>query len=496
MEAPRHPGQQSAVDVPAAPEVHTDSDAEPDHPRGPGARSRFGLLGLRAVKQRLRRVDLEELAYRLYRAILRWELRLFLRRNPQLVVVAVTGSMGKTTTKSAVASVLGQRWRVRAHPGNYNSHIGVPLAAFGLEDPGPSTDVGAWARVLKQALRQATARSSVDILVLELGALRPGHIARFSYLKPHIGVVTAIRPVHLTGFGSVENITREKMALAGYSRLALLNADDVRVMAESARLDHLNVRTFGIDKGEYRVVPEQLHWPEGHAASLRMPGGTVAIQSRLVGRHTLPAVAAAAAVGDLLGLTPGEIKAGLESMQPAPGRMHVLRGAADSLLIDDSYNANVDAVVAALDVLYAVPGTSRIAVLGDMGGPPSVIPSTHERVGRHCAGLDHLVTIGGQARELLAPAALAAGLMPERVRSFSNPYEAGRYARQLLGPGAVALIKGSQSGVLAEEATAIMLADPHDRDQLVRQSPWWLGVKRKAFGALVEDRADVPPRAT
>jgi UDP-N-acetylmuramoyl-tripeptide--D-alanyl-D-alanine ligase len=449
---------------------------------------------VQSALRRVRRIDTDAVLHRVIAAVLAGQLRLFLRRNPGVIVVAVTGSVGKTTTKLAVASVLGQRMRVRAHPGNYNTDIGVPMTAFDLESPEDMRNPRRWMSLIVEGQRRAMAPAPYDVLVVELGASRVGGISRFSYLKPDIGIVTAIRPNHLSGFGSIENVAREKMALAAFSRRALLNADDERVMSGAASLRPARCSTFGIEHGDYQMIPGRLAWPTGYAGSVVLcDDARFAVQSRFVARYTLPALAAAAAVGDLLGLAPEEIRAGLEAARPVAGRMNVLRGLRESVIIDDSYNASAHSVLAALEALRAAPGTAKIAVLGDINGMASTLSDNHTMVGGRCADLDHLVTIGGLARELLVPAAIAAGLPMDRIHSFSNPYEAGWYTRQILAPGTVVLVKGSQSGVLAEEATALLLADPRDRTLLVRQSAWWQTVKRQTYGRLAEG---CPPDAS
>jgi UDP-N-acetylmuramoyl-tripeptide--D-alanyl-D-alanine ligase len=419
--------------------------------------------------------------HRLIASALNWQLRRFLRRHPDVTVVAVTGSLGKTTTKITIAAVLGKSLRVRAHPGNYNTDVGVPLSAFGLTSPGDVRQLGKWSQVLLQAERRVWAPSPCDVLVLELGADSVGEIGRFAYLEPDVGIVTAIKPCHLEGFGSMDNIAREKMLLARFSRIALLNADDDRVMSEHATLTN-RCYTFGADGGECRMIPGELDWPAGYGGRVQLRDASIPVRTRFVGRHTLPAVAAAAAVGDLLGLGPEEISAGIDAVRPVSGRMNLLRGINGSFVIDDSYNASPDSVTAALATLFHAPASCRIAILGDMNELGGYARDAHELVGEHCARLDHLVTIGPLARELLAPAAIRAGVPPDRVQSFDSPYRAGWYARDLVRPGTVILIKGSQNGVLAEEATAQLIADPRDRALLVRQSASWQDTKLRIFG--------------
>ena len=189
---------------------------------------------------------------------------------------------------------------------------------------------------------------------------------------------------------------------------------------------------------------------------------------------------AATAVANLLGLSADRVTKSLQAITPVAGRMQILAGTQGSIVIDDTYNASPIAVKAALDVLYGADAQQRVAILGSMNELGDDSRALHQEVGTYCdpAKLNLLVTIGKDAEQYLAPAAQQHGCM---VKSFANPAQAGQYALSQLQSGAVILAKGSQNRVFAEEALKPLLANPAQARKLVRQSDYWLGVKRRQF---------------
>ncbi|HUC86837.1 MAG TPA: Mur ligase family protein [Candidatus Saccharimonadales bacterium] len=399
----------------------------------------------------------------------------------RLKVVAITGSVGKTSTKLAVATVLGQKYRVQVQRGNFNSEIGLPLAIFELDVPAALSNPLAWLRIMSQIDKKLAGDYPYDVLVLELGVDEPGDMARYlRYLTPDIGIVTAIAAAHLEQLGSLTAIAREKMALARASRAVLLNAEDKRVMTEAGSLGK-PIQTYGVAAGE-------VHWEHVRrakdltlAGSLILNDGEITVQTTAIGKHNLAPLAAAAAVGEELGLTSTEIAAGVEAITPFAGRMQVLAGADGSTIIDDTYNAAPTAVLAALQTLTELPGR-HIAILGSMNELGAQSEHEHREVGAAAAKkVDLLVTVGTEAGSYIAAGAAAAGLPAEQIHAFRSPYKAGEYVRSKLGAGDIVLAKGSQNGVFAEEAVALLLANPADKAKLVRQNPAWQQRKRAQF---------------
>ncbi|HVQ44271.1 MAG TPA: Mur ligase family protein [Candidatus Saccharimonadia bacterium] len=378
-----------------------------------------------------------------------------------LTVVAVAGSVGKTTTKQAIATVLSEKYQVLVHPGNYNSELGLPLSVFELTVPASLLNPFAWIWRLVQAGRRVR-NYPYQVLVLELATDHPGEIPRYlRYLTPDIGVLTALTPEHMENFpGGLDEVAAEEMALAGASKILVLNDDAVPQKYQDQYLgDHPSVLKYG-----HKI------------------GGNHPSNPQILGDHMRLALDAAALVARQLKLTPHQIQAGIERVRPVSGRMNPLPGINGTVIIDDTYNSSPEAIVAALTALASYPASGRrIAILGSMNEMGSASPRYHEEAGVAAAGVDLLVTIGALANTYLGPAAVNAGLDPTRWKPADSPYVAGAFLGLLLQPGDVVLAKGSQNGVFAEEAVKLLLADPADAAHLVRQSPAWLRTKRAQF---------------
>lgn len=352
-------------------------------------------------------------------------------------VVAVTGSVGKTTTKEMVAAVLGTRLKALKSPGNYNTDVGLPLT---LLDLSPA--------------HQAVA--------LEMGMRGPGEIRYLARLaRPQVGVVTLIGETHVELLGSVENIARAKGELVEElppDGVAILNADDPwqRGMAADTRA---RVVWYGLGEGA-QVTAADIE-PRGAAGvsfTLRAPGlaeGEAAVRLPLPGRHHVADALAAAAVGLVLGLTLEEVRRGLERVEPAAMRSLILP-LGGFTVIDDTYNASPASMKAALASLREVATGRRVAVLGDMLELGGHAGAGHREVGRAVAAaeVDVLVTVGERAREIGA-GATEAGLPGGHAHHCDGTGEAVERLRGLLHPGDTVLVKGSRGMRMEEVVQAL-----------------------------------------
>lgn len=413
----------------------------------------------------------------------------FKKHKPVLVVV--TGSVGKTSTKNAIATVLSEKLRVRAHNENHNMDISVPPALLGVKFPDEVHSVGAWLAVLKAMKLRIKEPKDVDVIVQELGTDKPGEIPYFSrYLRPDIAVVTAVSDEHMMHFGSLDDVAKEELSVAAYSSLTVINHDDIDArFAPYAATNKID--TYGLgEQAEYRLVLERANPLDGRMGKLITPEwGELPISAQLVGDHALKAVAAAACVATKLGLSSEEIAVGISKIRPAKGRMNVLRGLEGSTIIDDTYNSSPLAVKGALAALYEIETPQRIAVLGSMNELGMTSAASHEEIGNFCdpAKLEWVVTIGEEAGTYLAPAAEKRGC---QVRSFKTPYQAGGFVHSILKTGAVVLVKGSQNGVFAEETVKDLLHSIDDEEQLVRQDEYWMKIKENQFSAFTDTVAE------
>ncbi len=430
--------------------------------------------------------DMKAMFRRLVRPLLEHQVKRLIKAK-RLKVVAVAGAVGKTTTKLTIAAVLQQKYRVLVHPGNFNAEIGLPLAVFNLDVPVIIINPFAWLWRLVQMEQLIHGDYPYDVLVLELGTDKPGEIPHFmTYLRPDIGVVTAVAPEHMENFANLDAVAAEELALAAGSAQVVVNQDDVAGKYRQRHLpSHLHHHTYGLagapDYGFKVTSTDPTMGTLGHfVRSGHAKPHQVSVA--LYGDHSARAVAAAYAVGDLLDLTTAELEAGLADIKPVSGRMNPLSGLNGSILIDDTYNSSPDAAQAALTVLGATKATGRrIAVMGSMNELGQDNPRYHAEVGAACAGLDLLVTVGELANRHLGPAAIAAGLDERSWKPADSPYAAGEFLKLLLKEGDVVLIKGSQNGVFCEETVKLLLADPNDAAYLVRQSPVWQRRKAEQF---------------
>ncbi len=350
------------------------------------------------------------------------------RRRLNLRVIGVTGSVGKTTTKELIAAVLGTRYRTFKSEGNYNNEIGLPLMLLKLTE-------------------------AHERAVLEMGFYQPGEIAFLCDLaRPHVGVVNNVYAVHLERAGSIENIARGKAELVealppAPEGVAVLNYDDPLVLAMHSRT-RARVLTYGLD-------PAADVWADG-IESLGLAGihfhlhyrrETLHVRVPLLGRHSVHTALRAVAVGLSEGLTWQEIVEGLQAIGATQLRLVAVTGPHGSLILDDTYNASPESVIAALNLLNDLEGR-RVAVLGDMLELGSYEEMGHRLVGRRAGDVaDLLVTVGPRAR-LIAQEAREVGMAPDAVVELEDSAQALELLRRVIQRGDVILLKGSRGARL------------------------------------------------
>ncbi len=350
-------------------------------------------------------------------------------------VVGITGSVGKTSTKEMTAAVLRRRFRTLWSRASYNNEIGLPLTLLHLDE-------------------------GHEAVVLEMGAYVPGDIAALCDIAhPHVGVVTMVGVSHLERMGTVERIWQAKSELVQAlpeDGVAVLNWDDERVrrMAEVTRA---RVFTYGLS-------PEADLWADG-VESLGLEGirftlhrGRDVVPVRLpwLGQHSVHTALRAAAVGLVFGMEWEDILAGLADTD-VQLRIVVVPGIRDTRIIDDTYNASPESVLAALNLLADLNGR-RVAILGDMLELGSYEEVGHRRVGARAAKVvQRLITVGPRAR-WIAEEAVAAGMSPEHVAAVDSVEEAVAQAEAWLEPGDVVLVKASRAMALERVVNALRAA--------------------------------------
>ena len=357
-------------------------------------------------------------------------------------VVGITGSVGKTSAKEAIAAVLGERRRVYRSPGSYNNEIGLPLSILEADE-------------------------NVEVLVLEMGgAYAHGEIMQLAGIaQPRVGVVTNVHPVHLERMGSIEAIAETKSELVDAipeGGVVILNGDDSRVRAMASRA-HGRVVTYGLGPDNtIRATDVESDGLKGTSFWLHVNGERYHIKVPLVGAHGLQIALVALTAGYVFGMHIAEMLVGLRN----PGvqvRLLFVLGPGGSQIIDDTYNASTPSVLAALDVLRDVPASRRIGVLGEMRELGSVSEQEHRVVGKRAGDLvDLLYTYGDLAKPLAESAASVPreGRQPVEVRSFRVDQRDALIEdlRAELRSGDVVLMKGAR-GLEMENIVAAVRTD-------------------------------------
>lgn len=407
----------------------------------------------------------------------------YFKKHPDVKLVVVVGSVGKTSTKIAIGTVLNEKYRIRLHEGNHNAELSAPLAILGVEFPKDIRKLTQWMAVFKAVRSRIKQPSDVDVIVQELGTDGIGQIPHFgTYLNPDIAVVTAVSDEHMEFFKTLDAVAAEELAAANFSKTALINRDDI-AGTYAAAITNPSINTYGTsDIAEYHFMTDDFTFADGFSGSFIAPEFSEPITAtvHVVGEHSIRAAVAAGAVGAKLGLSSTEIAAGIEKIVPVSGRMNILRGVEGVVIIDDTYNSSPAAAAQALRALYQMNVAQKVVVLGSMNELGDTSAQAHESIGMLCdpTQLDHVITVGEEAEKYLAPAARAKGC---HVVCFRNALEAGAYAHKVLAPEAAILFKGSQGGIYLEEAIKIVLHATSDEEKLVRQSQAWLRKKQRFF---------------
>ena len=426
------------------------------------------------------------------KSILKNLLRFFAKRiikkyNPQ--VIGITGSIGKTGAKDAVAAVLAGKFRVRKSQGNYNTEIGMPLSILGKKSPHRS--IFGWLGVVWQAFSLLLWRHSnyPEILVLEMGADKSKDIYELlKIVTPDVGIITAVALVHTQNFGSIEAVAKEKGRLfksIEKDGWIIVNNDDEMVasLAENCKAQKISYAINNTQNSDIKALEYNISYsneePTGLAGiSFKMAAnGAVSpvILKGILGKHQIYSSLAAMAVARIYNINIVEAAENLRLIKHPPGRMRILEGIKHTVLIDDSYNSSPRALEAALATLSDMQADGRkFAVLGDMLELGSISEAEHRRLGKMVfdLGFDVLITSGELARDFVR-GAQEAGMSQDNVFSFSNSQEARLFVQSRIKEGDLVLIKGSQGSRMEIIVKEIMAHPQMAEELLVRQGQEW-----------------------
>ncbi len=415
--------------------------------------------------------------------IIKLEAKALLART-QPKIIAITGNVGKTSAKDAIFEVLKGKVHARKSEKSFNSEIGVPLSILGLENAWSNPFL--WGKnIIDGLLLVLHPGNYPKVLVLEMGVDRPGDMDRLtSWIKPDVVVLTRLPevPVHVEYFDSPEAVQKEKLKLVAALKpegVFVYNQDDPLIVkaVEGVRQQSIGFSRYSMSP--FMVTGDVILYDHGVAIGTEFTLSHLHEQVSMkvlgsLGIQHAYSFAAAAAVGSLFGVTLSEAETALRGHTPPQGRMRLVPGLKETLIIDDTYNASPVAVERALQTLKELKGVKRkIAVLGDMMELGEFSIREHERIGgvvKECADL--LMTIGVRSRGY-AKGALEAGMSEKKILQYDDSARAGRELQNLIKAGDVILVKASQS-IRAERVVEEIMAEPEKAAELlVRQSEAW-----------------------
>ena len=350
------------------------------------------------------------------------DLAVWYKNRFDIPVVAITGSVGKTTTKDMIAAVLSEKYTVLKTEGNKNNDIGLPMTMLRLG-------------------------KEHEIAVVELGINHPGEMDFLSGIaQPHVVVMTNIGDSHIENFGCRENTMKAKAEIFNHAHpgaLAVLNGDDPLLLGMKGKTPG-PVLFCGEGEGlDYRAGELESDWRSQVSCRVDTPKGSCRMDIPALGEHMIYPTLMAAAVGEHFGMTLEEIAAGVRNFAPTKMRMNILPRAEDITILDDGYNANPQSMRAAIEVLDGYTGGYKIAVLGDMFELGPLAGVLHAGVGEFLgrSHVDCLVAIGELAKNIYDAAITSQ--VPECYH-FDTKERAMLTLHDLIRPGTTILVKASR----------------------------------------------------
>ncbi|HIJ91516.1 MAG: UDP-N-acetylmuramoyl-tripeptide--D-alanyl-D-alanine ligase [Desulfobulbaceae bacterium] len=361
---------------------------------------------------------------------------------PDLQVVAITGSCGKTTVKEMIAAILDKEYNVLKTKGNFNNLIGLPLSLLPVE-------------------------YHHDFAVMEMGMNQAGEIARLTEIAdPDIACITNVQDAHLAGLSDIAGVARAKgelfAGIKAWGRL-VVNADDKRVRGLARRCSQKKI-TFGRNpKADIRGLRLRSLGERGMAFTLQIGGNEARVKIRGLGAHNVQNALAAAAMAHAAGVKFKNIVAGLESFAPFEKRLQVQKLTGGIRLINDVYNANPSSVLAALETLRQMDKThKKVVILGDMLELGQQSVAAHQEIGRQVArlGFDALLAVGEFAEALVADA-WKGGMSRKKALVCKDKEQVTVWLRESIAEGFLrqgdwVLVKGSR-GMRMETITHDLL---------------------------------------
>ena len=402
------------------------------------------------------------------------------------MVIGITGSVGKSSAKEAVYTVLKDRYRVRKNKGNLNNEMGVPLSI--ISDIEPKGDLLKWLRILSSGLLMSFKKDSTypKILILEMAVDRTNDMDYLtSIASPKIAIITDIGVSHLEFFKDEKQILKEKAKIwkkIPANGLSIFNYDNfyLRTYKKKIKSPHLSygfrpsadicAEDFKI--GFSRELGEGVNIAQG--VSFRINYKTIflpVVLPRIISKSQVYSALSAVAVGLHLGMNLVEIAEKLKNFRPLPGRMKLIRGKQGNLIIDDTYNSAPNSLKSALETLALVKSKKKTVVLGDMLELGKIEKSAHSEVGRMVYSIAGKIILVGKRTLETHRELRKLGFPKDKIFHFHTVEKLIPQITSLIGKGELILVKGSQ-GMRMEKAIEPLIPEK-SRKLLPRQDKYW-----------------------
>jgi len=404
----------------------------------------------------------------IYKVLAEYAKAVIKKHNP--FVVAITGSVGKTSTKEAIDQVLADhfgRKEVGKTAGNLNAEIGIPLTILGYQK---LPNKYYWPVFLLLAFRKIFVKKYPRYLILEMGVEHKGDIEYFcSIVKPDIAVITSVSAAHLLNFDSLAEYQQEKISLIYNLKpqgVAIVNGDDENLF----KIRSERIKTVSLNRPDSDFFVENYEIDlDGTDYRIETLGNKISVKSTQIGKQSIYSGLFAFAVGKVMDLPLISVGKSLEKIKPINGRFKILKGKLDTILIDDTYNSNPTSCKAALEALRSIKHSGRkVAIIGNMNELGEMEKEAHLEVADYAIGKCDLAIFAGPNAEAMARKFGSQG------KAFSNRSELIQNIDSILKRGDLVLIKASQNKNFFEEITKYLLADQKEaKNVLVRQDKFW-----------------------
>lgn len=407
-------------------------------------------------------------------------------RNKKPLIIAVAGSVGKTTTKLLLAHILSTEKRVSYMDDSYNNGIGLYLSVFNQKVPTNTRSISGWLKIIARSLKNFMGRGP-EMLILEYGIDHPGDMEELiDFVCPDIALLTAVSPEHMEYLKTIDTVgLEEAKILVAARQFGVYNQTDI----DAKYVRDIKTPLFSYGNTDSDASYQITEWSrEGAVAHFSI--GKVNIENvtvKFIAEPLIRQLTGAALLASKLGISNASLRSAIETATPAASRMRLFKGKHESVIIDDTTNFSPNAGIEALKALKRLPVKRHIAILGNMHELGEYETKGFSDVAVEFTGLNMIVLIGELSRKYFLPLAEDKGFMVNKtIFMFDNAPQAGIFVRDLLQTDDAVLVKGPFGGFFLEEAVKKLLNNSQDSQYLTRQSAFWLMKKRQQFGDLLD----------